>query len=61
MSQENVEAVRRMFAAYSRADVEGVVATGAAWLDPVVGILIAVVAAQEGRESWRGDACCHAG
>jgi divalent metal cation (Fe/Co/Zn/Cd) transporter len=29
------------------------------WLDPVVALLIAVVAVQEGRESWRGDAWCH--
>jgi divalent metal cation (Fe/Co/Zn/Cd) transporter len=32
---------------------------GAWWLDPIVGLLIAVVALQEGRDSWRGDACCH--
>jgi divalent metal cation (Fe/Co/Zn/Cd) transporter len=32
---------------------------GAWWLDPAVGLFIAVVAVQEGRESWRGDACCH--
>jgi divalent metal cation (Fe/Co/Zn/Cd) transporter len=31
---------------------------GAWWLDPAVGLLIAVVAVHEGRESWRGDACC---
>jgi divalent metal cation (Fe/Co/Zn/Cd) transporter len=31
---------------------------GAWWLDPVVGLMIAAVAIQEGRESWRGDACC---
>jgi len=31
---------------------------GAWWLDPVVGLLIAGVAIQEGREAWRGDACC---
>jgi divalent metal cation (Fe/Co/Zn/Cd) transporter len=31
---------------------------GAWWLDPLVGLLIAVVAVHEGRESWRGDACC---
>jgi divalent metal cation (Fe/Co/Zn/Cd) transporter len=31
---------------------------GAWWLDPLVGLFIAVVAVQEGRESWRGDACC---
>jgi divalent metal cation (Fe/Co/Zn/Cd) transporter len=32
---------------------------GAWWLDPVVGLLIAYVAIREGREAWRGDACCH--
>jgi divalent metal cation (Fe/Co/Zn/Cd) transporter len=31
---------------------------GAWWLDPVVGLLITGVAIQEGREAWRGDACC---
>ena len=31
---------------------------GAWWLDPVVGLLIAYVAVAEGREAWRGDACC---
>jgi divalent metal cation (Fe/Co/Zn/Cd) transporter len=31
---------------------------GAWWLDPVVGLFIAAVAVQEGREAWRGDACC---
>jgi divalent metal cation (Fe/Co/Zn/Cd) transporter len=28
------------------------------WLDPVVALLIAYVAVQEGREAWRGEACC---
>ena len=32
---------------------------GAWWLDPVVALFIAFVAVQEGREAWRGDACCH--
>jgi divalent metal cation (Fe/Co/Zn/Cd) transporter len=32
---------------------------GAWWLDPAVALLIAYVAVQEGREAWRGDACCH--
>jgi divalent metal cation (Fe/Co/Zn/Cd) transporter len=32
---------------------------GAWWLDPIVALFIAAVAVQEGRESWRGDACCH--
>ncbi len=30
---------------------------GAWWLDPIVGLLITVIAVQEGLESWRGDAC----
>jgi divalent metal cation (Fe/Co/Zn/Cd) transporter len=32
---------------------------GAWWLDPMVGLLIAALAIQEGREAWRGDACSH--
>lgn len=33
---------------------------GAWWLDPVVGLLIAYVAVQEGLEAWRGEGCeCH--
>jgi divalent metal cation (Fe/Co/Zn/Cd) transporter len=32
---------------------------GAWWLDAVVALFIAYVAVQEGREAWRGDACCH--
>jgi divalent metal cation (Fe/Co/Zn/Cd) transporter len=32
---------------------------GAWWLDPMVGLLIAALAVSEGREAWRGDACCH--
>lgn len=31
---------------------------GAWWLDPGVGLLIAVVAVREGRDAWRGDGCC---
>ena len=31
---------------------------GAWWLDPIVGLLIAVVAVKEGREAWRGEGCC---
>ena len=31
---------------------------GAWWLDPVVALLIAYVVIQEGREAWRGEACC---
>jgi divalent metal cation (Fe/Co/Zn/Cd) transporter len=31
---------------------------GAWWLDPIVGLLIAVVAVREGLEAWRGEGCC---
>lgn len=31
---------------------------GAWWLDPAVALFIAYVAIREGREAWRGDACC---
>jgi divalent metal cation (Fe/Co/Zn/Cd) transporter len=31
---------------------------GAWWLDAAVALFIALVAVQEGREAWRGDACC---
>jgi divalent metal cation (Fe/Co/Zn/Cd) transporter len=31
---------------------------GAWWLDPLVGLLIAGLAIHEGREAWRGEACC---
>jgi divalent metal cation (Fe/Co/Zn/Cd) transporter len=31
---------------------------GAWWLDPLVALFIAYVAVREGREAWRGDACC---
>jgi divalent metal cation (Fe/Co/Zn/Cd) transporter len=31
---------------------------GAWWLDPMVGLLIAVVAVKEGLEAWRGEGCC---
>ena len=31
---------------------------GAWWLDPAVGLLIALVAVKEGAEAWRGDGCC---
>lgn len=33
---------------------------GAWWLDPLAGLFIALVAAREGRETWRGEECgCH--
>ena len=28
------------------------------WADPVAGLVIAVVAAKEGRDAWRGEGCC---
>ncbi|MCU1673473.1 MAG: cation efflux protein [Frankiales bacterium] len=28
------------------------------WADPVAGLLIAGIAAKEGREAWRGEGCC---
>jgi len=31
---------------------------GAWWLDPVVGLLIAAVAIDEGVDAWRGEGCC---
>jgi divalent metal cation (Fe/Co/Zn/Cd) transporter len=33
-------------------------AFGWSWADPIAGLVIAAVAAKEGREAWRGDACC---
>jgi divalent metal cation (Fe/Co/Zn/Cd) transporter len=34
---------------------------GAWWLDPLVGLLIAVVAVREGLEAWQGEGCACAG
>jgi divalent metal cation (Fe/Co/Zn/Cd) transporter len=31
---------------------------GWSWADPIAGLVIAIVALKEGREAWRGDACC---
>jgi divalent metal cation (Fe/Co/Zn/Cd) transporter len=31
---------------------------GWSWADPVVALVIAVVAVREGREAWRGEHCC---
>lgn len=31
------------------------------WADPIAGLVIAVVALREGRETWRGDGCCAPG
>lgn len=33
---------------------------GWSWADPVAALVIAAVAAKEGRDAWRGDACCPA-
>lgn len=34
---------------------------GWSWADPLAGLVIAAVAAKEGRDAWRGDACCTPG
>ena len=31
---------------------------GWSWADPLAGLVIAAVAVKEGREAWRGEACC---
>lgn len=31
---------------------------GWSWADPITGLVIAAVAVEEGRESWRGEVCC---
>lgn len=31
---------------------------GWSWADPIVALVIAAVAVKEGRDAWRGDACC---
>jgi divalent metal cation (Fe/Co/Zn/Cd) transporter len=33
-------------------------AFGWSWADPVAALVIAAVAVKEGRDAWRGDACC---
>jgi divalent metal cation (Fe/Co/Zn/Cd) transporter len=33
-------------------------ATGIDWIDPVVALVLAVWAVQEGRQSWEGEECC---
>ena len=33
---------------------------GWGWADPLAGLVIALVAAKEGRDTWRGDGCCRA-
>ncbi|MGW4945558.1 cation transporter [Actinoplanes sp. NPDC004185] len=34
---------------------------GWSWADPIAALIIAAVAVKEGREAWRGDACCASG
>lgn len=34
---------------------------GWSWADPLAALIIAVVAVKEGRDAWRGDACCAPG
>ena len=34
---------------------------GWSWADPIAGLVIAAVAAKEGREAWRGENCCAVG
>ena len=31
---------------------------GWSWADPIAGLVIAAVALKEGRDAWKGDACC---
>lgn len=31
---------------------------GLSWADPIAALVIAAVAVKEGRDAWRGDACC---
>ncbi len=33
---------------------------GWSWADPVAALIIAAIAAKEGREAWKGDTCCAA-
>jgi divalent metal cation (Fe/Co/Zn/Cd) transporter len=56
------ESVQNMVCAYlSVALLVGLLANalfGAWWADPAAALVIAAVAAREGVEAWRGDACC---
>ena len=55
------ESRQTMLCAYlSAALLVGLLANAVAgwwWADPVAALVIAAVAAREGREAWRGDAC----
>lgn len=33
-------------------------AFGTWWLDPLIGLVVAILAVREGREAWRGQECC---
>lgn len=51
----------RLCASLSAVLLVGLVLNGALgwwWADPVAGLVIAAVAALEGRNAWRGDGCC---
>ena len=56
------EAAQNLVCAYlSVALLAGLLANAVAgwwWADPAAALVIAAVAVREGRESWRGDACC---
>jgi divalent metal cation (Fe/Co/Zn/Cd) transporter len=56
------EGVQNMVCAYlSVALLVGLLANallGWWWADPAAALVIAAVALREGRESWRGEACC---
>jgi divalent metal cation (Fe/Co/Zn/Cd) transporter len=56
------EATQNMICAYlSVALLVGLLANALAgwwWADPVAALVIAAIAVREGRESWRGEACC---
>jgi divalent metal cation (Fe/Co/Zn/Cd) transporter len=58
------EATQNMICAYlSVALLVGLLANALAgwwWADPAAALVITAVAVREGRESWRGDACCDA-
>lgn len=56
------EGTQNLLCAYLGAAVlVGLVANalfGAWWLDPIIGLAVAVIAVREGREAWRGEECC---
>ena len=56
------EGAQNLLCAYLKAAVLtgllGNTLLGAWWLDPAIGLLIAVLAVWEGREAWKGHDCC---